>query len=99
MSAYRPPRPTCWGFDMATKREVMLAGIPAKLAHMLASDGPGHQYVPAGTDITGATLLETNWVVAQSCPFEGAGYQLRPASGQFLHMVRNVSGFGIYVYP
>jgi hypothetical protein len=47
---------------MATKREVMLAGTSAKLAHMLASDAP-MVVVPGGFDQASATLLQTNFVV------------------------------------
>ena len=83
---------------MATMREVMLSGVPAKLAHMIASNAPA-EYTPAGTDINSATLLESNVVIAQGATAEAQGFRLRPASGQYLHMVRNVSGFGINVYP
>jgi hypothetical protein len=83
---------------MATKREAMLAGVAAKLAHMIASDAPA-TYTPAGTDVNGATLLETNWVILQGVTYEGAGVRLRPATGQYLHVVRNPEAFGVYVYP
>ena len=83
---------------MATKREVMLAGTPARLAHMLASDLPA-TYTPAGTSITGATLLQSNFVMLQGSTAEGQGVQLRPATGQYLHLLRNPQPFGVYVYP
>jgi hypothetical protein len=82
---------------MATKREVMLGGIPAKLAHMLASDQISLAELPlvaGGPDQASAPLLEKNIAyVTMTAP--GQAVRLRPATGQYLHFVRNgSSAFG-----
>jgi hypothetical protein len=85
---------------MATKREVMLAGTPAKLAHMLASDSP-NVLAPLGTDQASAALVETNFqVLYSSLATEGGnGVRLRPASGQWLHFLFNGNFYAVEVYP
>jgi hypothetical protein len=84
---------------MATKREVMLSGVPAKLAHMLASDPPA-SLTPTGTDINSALLLESNWVIVFPSPgIDYTGFRLPPATGQFLYCIRNSSSNYINVYP
>jgi hypothetical protein len=81
---------------MATKREVMLAGTPAKLAHMLASDSPA-VLAPLGVDQQSAALVETNFQVLFGG--QGQGVRLRPASGQFLHFLFNGNFYTVEVYP
>ncbi|HEY1430748.1 MAG TPA: hypothetical protein VGF39_03850 [Stellaceae bacterium] len=81
---------------MATKREVMLAGTPAKLAHMLASDSPA-VLAPQGVDQQSAALVETNFQVLFGNL--GQGVRLRPASGQFLHFLFNSNLYTVEVYP
>jgi hypothetical protein len=81
---------------MATKREVMLAGTPAKLAHMLASDNPA-VLMTNGTDQASAALVETNFQVLYGGT--GAAVRLRPATGQFLHFLFNGNFYTVAVYP
>jgi hypothetical protein len=88
---------------MATKREVMLGGIPAKLAHMLASDQISSAEPPVmagGPDQASAPLLEKN-IAYVTMTATGQAVRLRPATGQYLHFVRNgSSAFGpLTVWP
>jgi hypothetical protein len=83
---------------MATKREVMLAGTAAKLAHMLASDQPA-VVTPAGADQASATLLQANFVILEGATAAAQGVRLPPAAGQYLHVLRNSTGFAVNVYP
>jgi hypothetical protein len=83
---------------MATKREVMLAGTAAKLAHMLASDQPT-VVTPTGTDQASATLLEANFVILEGATAASQGVRLPPATGQYLHALRNATGLPVNVYP
>jgi hypothetical protein len=83
---------------MATKTEAMLAGTPAKLARMLASDDPG-MVAPAGTTQANATPLLGNFVLLYGATAEHQGVRLRPATGQFLHAIYNCDPHTTFVYP
>jgi hypothetical protein len=86
---------------MATKRELMLAGFAAKAAHMLASDqlNPAQTVTPGGTDQGSATLLLKNVALVEPTA-NGQGVRMPPATGQFIHVLRNVSGqFSFLAYP
>jgi hypothetical protein len=86
---------------MATKRELMLTGFAAKAAHMLASDVPVI-VAPAGSTLLDATLLETNLNLVQGVAGDTAairGVRLHPASGQFIHVIRNTGPNTINVWP
>ena len=63
---------------MATKTEAMLAGTPAKLARMLASDDPG-MVAPAGTTQANATPLLGNFVLLYGATAEHQGVRLGSA--------------------
>jgi hypothetical protein len=90
---------------MATKREVMLAGVAAKLAHMIASDQvqpPPNAIAPTGSTQADATLLERNLSLVAGVAGDTAvirGVRLRPATGQYLHAVRNLGPNMINVWP
>jgi hypothetical protein len=84
---------------MATKRELMLAGFAAKGAHMLASDQiDANGVTAAGVDQASATLLERNISMVTMTAL-GQGVRLPPATGQYIHFVRNVTDPAALVGP